>query len=469
MKTIVFKSWHVVYLILLQLVLAMGGYGLMEYSQLKKARASYDWPSTQGTVIRSWVLVGSRERRSSSSPQPFRGGRSNAMRTSGGGPTRHLQLTYTYSVKDKRYKGKLIRYGSFSPDPDEMVKRYPKGRAVTVYYDPRDPKNAVLERGVPLSIFIVLAVTGGAMGLWVLFGLFYLPIAIGRGRARIRLNNQINQTLRNLGFSFRPGRDTNFGAEVDALSDEMPFSLLVSREDVEDPRGIAVMERNGRLVELRNAGVPRIGREAERPPLIDSGFLVHIAVETRWMRPEVWEKTGRETDRPLTPPGGKGASTKELFFLCLGARYLRPLNEDWLTNVDWIMNPEADIDVPWFYYGLKIDSTDERYELRIFDTGEASFDDFFLRRRGGQLVREILTRPEVARQVMPPLALWKKRLFDLHVGQTVDAWLHLEDPVDWDDFQKELPKLLAALTDFTERMEQVLLAHSHFQRPSTPI
>jgi hypothetical protein len=158
---------------LLLIVFGFGGYGLLELRELSRGQKSLNWQNTDGTITTSFVVQGSRDSSSKSLPTPFRGDRPRGVSTGGGGPTRSLYLTYTYIVQEKPYEGKRIRFGSMSPDPDRAVKLYPKGRTVTVYYDPDAPENSVLEQGTEKSTTTVLAVCGGVITLCILGGLLF--------------------------------------------------------------------------------------------------------------------------------------------------------------------------------------------------------------------------------------------------------------------------------------------------------
>jgi hypothetical protein len=56
-----------------------------------------------------------------------------------------VSLTYQYVVDEVLYEGTNVRYG-IQHAPDTRL-RYPQGTEVSVSYDPRDPRRAVLEPG----------------------------------------------------------------------------------------------------------------------------------------------------------------------------------------------------------------------------------------------------------------------------------------------------------------------------------
>lgn len=58
-------------------------------------------------------------------------------------------VTYTFSVQGKSYQGSRVSLGDVSGRfAEEAVRRYPVGATVTIYYDPNDPGNCVIERGL---------------------------------------------------------------------------------------------------------------------------------------------------------------------------------------------------------------------------------------------------------------------------------------------------------------------------------
>ena len=75
-------------------------------------------------------------------------------------------IRYTYEVDGKAYESDQIQLGGSSEtsQPGEferMVKRYPEGKHVKVYYDPSDPATATLEPGELGGIFNMAMVAGG--------------------------------------------------------------------------------------------------------------------------------------------------------------------------------------------------------------------------------------------------------------------------------------------------------------------
>ena len=84
-------------------------------------------------------------------------------------------VEYEYSVGFDKFHGNRISIGEItpnSPEVDAALKRYPVGAGVFVYYNPADPREAVLERELPkgfafIWIFVaVLAVVCVGGALW---------------------------------------------------------------------------------------------------------------------------------------------------------------------------------------------------------------------------------------------------------------------------------------------------------------
>ncbi|AKJ64909.1 DUF3592 domain-containing protein [Kiritimatiella glycovorans] len=122
---------------------------------LIRAKASVDWPSTQGKVVESSV-----ERRRSSG------------RKGGSSTTYHAEIMYEFTVEDTLFNGDRVAYGDYSSSSPSrarrIVNRYPKGKSVTVHYMPGNPEECLLEPGVKgqswfLPGFGILFFTAGSL------------------------------------------------------------------------------------------------------------------------------------------------------------------------------------------------------------------------------------------------------------------------------------------------------------------
>ncbi|NWF69370.1 MAG: DUF3592 domain-containing protein [Chloroflexi bacterium] len=129
------------------------------------AAASRGWPSVVGTVLASQI----------------------EMRRSGNtGRTPHPVVIYSYAVDGKQYTGNRISFGGSlggSMIAYRKIEQYPAGSSVSVYYNPANPADAVLEQTsasgtlllwiagiIILMLLCTTAMTVGGMGLvsqWV--------------------------------------------------------------------------------------------------------------------------------------------------------------------------------------------------------------------------------------------------------------------------------------------------------------
>ena len=130
----------------------------------KKAEGSQNWPSTAGSVTLSEVK--------------------QTTSTDDDGHESHGYyplVNYTYQVAGQNYTGKNITFGSKlgynqPAKASADLARYPLGAAVSVYYDPQKPSDAVLERRaggfkLGLVIGIICLVLGVCIGCGLLIPL----------------------------------------------------------------------------------------------------------------------------------------------------------------------------------------------------------------------------------------------------------------------------------------------------------
>jgi len=106
--------------------------GIIFFTRRKVEQAS-NWPSTMGMVLMSTL---------------------EARHDSEGGYTYYPVVQYEYRVMGQPYQGNRIMPGPSvgGSGANKVVARYPAGTQVTVYYDPNNPSDAVLERGMPVYI-----------------------------------------------------------------------------------------------------------------------------------------------------------------------------------------------------------------------------------------------------------------------------------------------------------------------------
>ena len=119
----------------------------------RMSRKSATWPSVVGTIVSSEIVY-------------CAGGGGDAVQTY------EVKLAYEYSVGGTAYR--CDRFGwrgdrstSWKGHAKRIAASYPVGHAVTVYYDPADPAQAVLETrrlwGTLTGAAFALAILGAAM------------------------------------------------------------------------------------------------------------------------------------------------------------------------------------------------------------------------------------------------------------------------------------------------------------------
>jgi hypothetical protein len=128
-------------------------------SSSQSAFKSQGWPSVSG-----WVT----DARISSST------------SSKGSTTFSAKITYTYTLNGQVYKSSRVSFGdvstSNSGDAQRIVSRYSTGTTVSVYYNPVDPSQTVLETGfsvgllLPLGIGTLFTLVGGLLLIFNIVG-----------------------------------------------------------------------------------------------------------------------------------------------------------------------------------------------------------------------------------------------------------------------------------------------------------
>ena len=74
------------------------------------------------------------------------------------------EITYRWSVNGESYSGSIYQLGTTSKkyksrtDAQAAAAKYPDGSALAVYYDPKQPSQAVLNRAVSAGVFVPLPI-----------------------------------------------------------------------------------------------------------------------------------------------------------------------------------------------------------------------------------------------------------------------------------------------------------------------
>lgn len=128
--------------------------GLLLFDAIKnwlKYRESESWQPATGQVVSANVTV---------------------HRSGKGGTSYGMSITYSYQVMGREYQGKQYRFGAneirygLRKKAEEMVAQNPLGKPLTVYYDPNNPSQAVLERKFDTSS-LILGVFILGIGGWI--------------------------------------------------------------------------------------------------------------------------------------------------------------------------------------------------------------------------------------------------------------------------------------------------------------
>lgn len=109
------------------------------------------WPATEGVVVSS-DLDFSRS-----------GSRMGDSQVS-------ADISYMYHLEGKKYQSDRICFGFSNPifnHADKLVRKYPRKKQISVYYNPNNPEQAVLEPGISFGAVLI-----------TLVGIFFLALGV---------------------------------------------------------------------------------------------------------------------------------------------------------------------------------------------------------------------------------------------------------------------------------------------------
>jgi hypothetical protein len=140
--------------VLMSVVFIAIGVGLLYYvrSVSAKAQRSLSWPSTEGVIAHSAVLMQT----------------SNANTAA----TYKADVAYRYKVAGRDYSSDRLTLADFASTGGRaqgIVDRYTDGAPVTVYYNPVDPSDALIERDAASGIGVLYLIGGVFSAAGVLF------------------------------------------------------------------------------------------------------------------------------------------------------------------------------------------------------------------------------------------------------------------------------------------------------------
>jgi hypothetical protein len=109
-----------------------------------QVRAAALWPETPGKIVAS----GSQVREVGTFDDNAEGGKGTEKRN-------FASIVYEYKVSGQTMRASRVSIGEDLGNFEvaETIARYPVGKLVTVYYNPRKPREAVLERDIPKGLF----------------------------------------------------------------------------------------------------------------------------------------------------------------------------------------------------------------------------------------------------------------------------------------------------------------------------
>ena len=124
---------------------------------LYRGYSSKNWPTTDGNVVSTEIQTVRRRDSDRAFDTDYR-----------------LLVRYRYVVQGNEYQSHQLRFGSMVHDEQaaakEQQKRYPRGKAVEVHYDPDNPSVAVLLPGVGAGgwVAMILGLVNALIGLGLL-------------------------------------------------------------------------------------------------------------------------------------------------------------------------------------------------------------------------------------------------------------------------------------------------------------
>lgn len=122
------KKKILIFLFIFGIVITLAGIKL-----IYNARENLYWPKTEGVITQSFMNW-DRNRH------------------------HYADITYEFIVNGEKIRGFQISSKDFNKSSEELLREYPKGKKVTVYYDPDDPVNSYLEPGYSWQSYMGLVI-----------------------------------------------------------------------------------------------------------------------------------------------------------------------------------------------------------------------------------------------------------------------------------------------------------------------
>ena len=139
-------NWGTIIAVYFSVLIFDGVFAAFYYMIVTKSRKVENWPSVTGTITTSRHHTGS------------------GLKTRSG-----VWIEYSYDVNGQQYKCQEIEPGfDLHFSTTDLLQHYPLGAAVTVYYDPQNPQDAVLRKKssnlIVLPVLIAIIAIVGCCG-----------------------------------------------------------------------------------------------------------------------------------------------------------------------------------------------------------------------------------------------------------------------------------------------------------------
>ena len=169
-----------VFIFITMILPALIGGGVMTFfgvREIYRARESRNWPSTDGTITRSEIIVRT-------------GGESSGVPS---GPTSgtyyDTDIVYQFTVDGQTRRGNKVAFGvhgSTYSSLQTLLNRYPAGKTVNVYYRASAPDSCILEPGLGHGQFWALPIIGLFIFLFMSFVTIFVPRTLNKQKKQIR-------------------------------------------------------------------------------------------------------------------------------------------------------------------------------------------------------------------------------------------------------------------------------------------
>lgn len=138
-----------------------GGFGLIHFNAVRRAKAASTWPSAAATVLSTEVVV-----------------EESGDTVESGTTWYNPVVRYSYVVSGRQLQGSRLRFGNprsaRRSKSEAAITKYVAGSSIAVRYNPEKPEDSVLETSRPSPIYLILAIFGVP---FILLGMFWNQIA----------------------------------------------------------------------------------------------------------------------------------------------------------------------------------------------------------------------------------------------------------------------------------------------------